>query len=132
MEEVRKLKSDISLLQESLLLKWKQRAKVHWLQHGDRNTRFFHLSASQRQKRNRIDYVEDEYGTPCTTAADIGNAFTQFYKALFTSSDPAQIECCLHSLSSTVSTEMNDMLLQAFIADDVQQAVFQMGPYKAP
>lgn len=33
---------------------WAQRAKAHWLKHGDRNTRFFHIKANQKKKRNTI------------------------------------------------------------------------------
>eukprot|EP00268_Persea_americana_P061729 TRINITY_DN7830_c0_g1_i4.p1 TRINITY_DN7830_c0_g1~~TRINITY_DN7830_c0_g1_i4.p1 ORF type:complete len:367 (+),score=53.05 TRINITY_DN7830_c0_g1_i4:1557-2657(+) len=36
---------------------WKQRAKVKWLSEGDRNTKFFHLSAKAKGIRNRIDQI---------------------------------------------------------------------------
>ncbi|GAU48815.1 hypothetical protein TSUD_99870 [Trifolium subterraneum] len=32
---------------------WKQRAKMHWLQEGDMNTRFFHMSATARSKKKK-------------------------------------------------------------------------------
>ncbi|CAJ2665105.1 unnamed protein product [Trifolium pratense] len=39
---------------------WKQRAKMHWLQEGDLNTRFFHMSASVRSKKKKITKLMDE------------------------------------------------------------------------
>ncbi|CAJ2669980.1 unnamed protein product [Trifolium pratense] len=39
---------------------WKQRAKMHWLQEGDLNTRFFHMSASARSKKKKITNLMDD------------------------------------------------------------------------
>eukprot|EP00268_Persea_americana_P007340 TRINITY_DN12726_c0_g1_i4.p1 TRINITY_DN12726_c0_g1~~TRINITY_DN12726_c0_g1_i4.p1 ORF type:complete len:100 (-),score=20.69 TRINITY_DN12726_c0_g1_i4:291-590(-) len=37
---------------------WKQRAKIEWLHEGDRNTKFFHISAKAKGIRNRIDKIK--------------------------------------------------------------------------
>lgn len=53
-------KLEIQLLQEltEILtqeeLYWRQQARIQWLTHGERNTRYFHAQAKQRQRHNRI------------------------------------------------------------------------------
>ncbi|CAN1120648.1 hypothetical protein LINPERHAP2_LOCUS323, partial [Linum perenne] len=51
---------------------WGQRAKVNWLNLGDRNTKFFHASTMLRQQRNNITKLKSEIGH-----------MTNFFKDLF-------------------------------------------------
>ncbi|XP_042958194.1 uncharacterized protein LOC122293787 [Carya illinoinensis] len=79
-------------------LKWKQRAKQHWLQNGDRNTKFYHLHATQRRKTNKISQVLDPNNNLATQKQQIGKIFTNHFSSLFTSSKPYDIERCLEDI----------------------------------
>ena len=41
---------------------WNQRAKVDWLRDGDKNTKYFHCRSTERNKRNFISGLENEFG----------------------------------------------------------------------
>lgn len=45
---------------------WHQRARVHWLMAGDKNTKFFHARATCRQKCNRVDRLMNAHGDLCS------------------------------------------------------------------
>jgi hypothetical protein len=44
---------------EQVNLKWRQWAKEEWLVHGDKNSKYFHASASQRRRANMISRQGD-------------------------------------------------------------------------
>lgn len=50
-------KSSLHNLLKTELDLWRQRSKIRWLQDGDRNTKFFHISAKPRGIFNRIDRI---------------------------------------------------------------------------
>ncbi|KAI5325859.1 hypothetical protein L3X38_034933 [Prunus dulcis] len=39
-----------------------QKSRIKWLQAGDRNTKFFHLSTIIRRRRNKIERLKNEHG----------------------------------------------------------------------
>ena len=51
---------------------WKQRAQNDWLKEGDRNAKFFHCRANQRNRYNLILGLEDEDGNWLERETNLG------------------------------------------------------------
>lgn len=60
---------------------WKNRSKQQWLEAGDQNTKFFHVVASHRSRKNRINAVEID-GLPTTNVGLMKKHAVDFYKNL--------------------------------------------------
>ncbi|XP_030930993.1 uncharacterized protein LOC115956857 [Quercus lobata] len=111
---------------------WKQRSRALWLHEGDSNTRYFHSKASHRFRRNRIEVLENHRGEKCEDENGIANILVDFYQSLFASSLPDQIEEALVATPTVVSEEMNQALVAPFEREEVELALKQMDPLKAP
>lgn len=55
-----------------------------WLQNGDKNTKFFHACANHIRNSNKIRMICDVRGKLWEDPEDIGNAFVDYFTALFT------------------------------------------------
>lgn len=97
-EENQAIQTELQLNLTTEEIKWKQIAKQHWLQRGDKNTRFYHMCANQRRKTNRISAIQDPYGNLVIDPTQIGVIFSNFFSNLFTSSSPQGIDQCLASI----------------------------------
>lgn len=82
--EIKQLSGGLSNLFDQENLWWKQRTKSHWLQHGDRNTKYFHACATQRRKKNTIVEITNAQGQLMKENADIDEAFWGYFSELFT------------------------------------------------
>ena len=71
---------------------WQQCSKLHWLQNGDQNTRYFHGKASQRFRRNSIKSIRDNNGVMCEGDDKAAALFVDYFTELFSTSNPVQIE----------------------------------------
>jgi hypothetical protein len=61
-DQIRNKEKKLDELHESEEMWWEQRSKAPWLQHGDKNTNYFHMKANIRRKKNRIESITDTQG----------------------------------------------------------------------
>ncbi|KAA3485547.1 reverse transcriptase [Gossypium australe] len=95
---------------------WEQRARVIWLQYGDKNTTYFHKSATTRRRANFITKL----------VADDGK------EILFSSDGVADPKKILAGVDSCISPDMNEVLNSPFTADEILVALKGMRPLKVP
>ncbi|ONI13814.1 hypothetical protein PRUPE_4G246900 [Prunus persica] len=67
-------KVDLAASHVDLMRRWQivpspQKSRLRWLQEGDRNTKFFHLTTIIRRRRNRIERLKDNEGVWVEDAA---------------------------------------------------------------
>lgn len=85
-----------------------------------------------KDKSKKDSQVTDIHGMTYYDETSISFCFTQFYRDLFTSSKPSQIDICLSTLHLKLTVHMNALLCKPFFIEEVKSVVFQMGPNKAP
>jgi len=126
------LKENLDRLLEVQELKWRQRAKENWLKFGDRNTKYFHACASQKKCRNLVKEIVDLDGKRWYSQEGIEGAFVRYFQWLYKAESVAEIGPCINSITPKVSPEMNQSLLAPVTMEEIQTALNQMDPLKAP
>ena len=63
---------------------------------------------------------------------DIARVAIDYFDNLFCAGSCNQMEECLSIVSARVTTKMQEMLSKDFTTDEIKEAIFQMGPTKAP
>ena len=87
-DDMERLKSELRCLYDKEEKMWQQQSRLQWLQNGDRNTRFFHGTATQRKQRNFIKGLREENGVWQEDETVFSGILNRFYEKLFTSSNP--------------------------------------------
>jgi hypothetical protein len=111
---------------------WLQRSRIAWLKEGDRNTRFFHQKAVWRARKNKVKKLKDDQGVWQDEPKEMERMTNSYFKDLFTrdpSIDDSEV-CPL--FDQKVTEEMNADLTREFTDAEISDALFQIGPLKAP
>jgi hypothetical protein len=111
---------------------FRQRSRVNWLHAGDRNTRYFQNRASHRRRKNTIKDLRDPNGRRLTTDEEMRALARTFYSNLYRSEGANNMHVILDQVQASVSEEMNLKLLAPFSNEEIERALFQMGPTKSP
>lgn len=67
---------------------WQEISKETWLEEGDQNSNFFHLSTIIKCIINRMDLILNCNQEALTDFKGIGSIFVEYYKELFSTVDP--------------------------------------------
>lgn len=132
LEQMHEAESQLDVLLEREEIWWSQRSRAVWLKNGDRNTRFIHQKASQRRKRNLIEVIKDDGGHEFEDDVDISRVLSDYFKVLFTSSSPSGIDEATNLVVGRVSQQHLIVLNDPFTREEIEEALFQMHPTKAP
>uniref|UniRef100_A0A803P9A9 DUF4283 domain-containing protein n=1 Tax=Cannabis sativa TaxID=3483 RepID=A0A803P9A9_CANSA len=122
-----------SLLYKNEIL-WKQRSKIHWLQAGDKNTKYFHSKATARRKTNFIRKLKCDDGRVVTSVDDISREVSSYFSDLFKSqeSNSEATQYLLSAINKSLDSQQIQFLNSPFEAHEVRQALFQLSSDKAP
>ena len=85
-----------------------------------------------RRSRNHIDYLVDDTGVKHSDPNDLERIIVQYFSHLFSSSAPLAMDEVLSSVCPRVTANMNEMLCRPYSKLEVETALFQMRPHKAP
>ena len=123
---------NLERLEEQRNLYRKQRAHAHWLDNGDRNTKFFHQFASERKKRSCICKLVMEDGSVVEQEWEKQHVITNYYKDLFHANAGGHSDELLQYVLPKVTQEMNMSLIKEFTAEEIKRALDSIGDLKAP
>ncbi|XP_042962598.1 uncharacterized protein LOC122296867 [Carya illinoinensis] len=110
---------------------WKQQSRVAWLRKGDSNSQFFHSRASLRRRKNRIYHLKDAGGI-WREEVQMETLIVDYFQNLFSNTDSGDMAEVLSGVEGKVTDQMNVLLTRPYVAEEVEAAVKQMHPSKAP
>jgi len=129
----KKLRERLDEVLGQLEIFWYQKSRIEYIQDGDRNTRFFHLSTIVRRHVNRIENLEDGNGQWTTDPQALRDLVTNYYKSLCTEEEhsPEEARHPVHPFPQLTSEQVSE-LNKAYTSCEVGDALKRMHPYKAP
>jgi hypothetical protein len=99
---------------------------------GCKNTKFFHLKATNRRRKNRIEAINDEQGMKHYDNDKIEEIFLAHFNKLFTNQTTQNILETTEVVKGKITEEMFLTLSEVFTELEVVQAIKDMKPFAAP
>ncbi|XP_056848949.1 uncharacterized protein LOC130499067 [Raphanus sativus] len=131
-EELEALQRQLSMAFKEENTYWEQKSRNQWHKHGDRNTKFHHSTTKQRRAQNRVISIKDKNGKLVESEIEVENVAVQYFRDLFSTSLPTQIDTSLRFISEKVSSDDNRDLLEEPSEKEIKKALFDINPDKAP
>jgi hypothetical protein len=131
-QEVRELEKQLHDVFEKEEIMYRQRSRQEWLKAGDKNTKYFQNRASHRRRKNTVRHLRRDDGSLCNTNEGMCTMALAFYNNLYTSEGSSNGDSVLDLMNELVTEDMDRALTAEFSDKEISEALFQMGPTKAP
>ncbi|KAM0913489.1 hypothetical protein ACQ4PT_012126 [Festuca glaucescens] len=131
-QEVRDLEKQLHDVFEKEEIMYRQRSRQEWLKAGDKNTKYFQNRASHRRRKKTVRHLRRDDGSLCNTNEGMCSMALAFYNNLYASEGSSNGELVLNLMDELVTEDMNRALTAEISDNEITEALFQMGPTKAP
>ncbi|KAK4262491.1 hypothetical protein QN277_028046 [Acacia crassicarpa] len=126
------LQTELERLLELEEIKWFQKSRSEWIANGDRNTKFYHLKAKIRSRRNKILMLKDEFGRWVSNENELRSLVTSHFKNIYCSDPQDAMRLATRSTFPVIGQQKLCELSAIPLNDEIKAALFSMGTYKAP
>ncbi|KAH1067085.1 hypothetical protein J1N35_032072 [Gossypium stocksii] len=110
---------------------WEQRMRLNWLKFGDKNTTFFHSTATQRRRKNLIHKLQNDEGRDTEVLHEMEGIARSYFHNLFTAKEKGNYDYMLSGIDRCVFERDNLKLTVAYTSEEIREVVFEMGATKA-
>lgn len=111
---------------------WKDKARVNWHIHGDRNTRYFHRVTKIKNKTKIISSLRNGNDI-LTEPSSIADHMVSHYKCLFSANNVLQDSLLVEEvIPNLIDPQINTILTQIPTPEEIKHAVFDMNKDGAP
>ncbi|KAL0294494.1 UNVERIFIED_CONTAM: hypothetical protein Scaly_3120700 [Sesamum calycinum] len=132
-DSVRELRKKVVFLAEAERHFYYQKAKLHFLKIGDRNTKFFHDMVKTNAAKSSILAITKTDGTTITSAMEIGQEFVSYFTSLLGTEVPTlPVDNAVFNWGPKLSSELALELCRVVTPEEVKQAIFHISDNKAP
>jgi hypothetical protein len=130
-QEVRAIERDLHEFFERDEIVFRQQSRVNFLQAGYKNTRYFQTEPLTGVTGEGEIYSDPD-GRRLNTDEEMRALAHIFYSSMYRSEGSNNMHVMLDHVQALVSDEMNLKLLTPFLNEEIERALFQTGPTKAP
>lgn len=111
---------------------WRQKSRDKWIQDGDRNTNFFHLTTLVRRRRNKIEGLFNSDGSWFSDASSMKNIVVEFFPNLFSVQEVVDNRfVCIWPFPEIDQVHVDEICKPISLLN-VKSSLFSIGGLKAP
>ena len=135
-EDIKNIENDIQNIYDQKAKGAQVRAREKWVELGEKNNSYFLGLEKKRQIKKSLVKLVDEKGDIATDQTIILNMIKEYYKKLYSSTNPNDILLNDYIFQTNLESEINHENMKtcdgSLTVDEITEAIFKMKPNKSP